>query len=134
MNAQPLDGEEIRLLTELGFVAAGAAQIRRAEEIFRALVLLRPQRAFPYVGWALAHLNVGQAQEAVSVLDRARAALGTAQDNAELVDVETFRGLALQFASRSAESRRALEWAADRQGLSSTGRFARRLLGLELVD
>lgn len=133
MSAQPLDGDEIRLLTELGFVAAGAAQLRHAEEIFRALVHLRPQRAFPYIGWALACMNAGQSQEAVAVLDRAKAAIGSAQDDAESVDIETFRGLALQLASRGAESRRALEWAADRQPLSGSGRLARRLLGLEIV-
>lgn len=134
MNPQPLDSDEIRLLTEVGFVAAGAAQVGRAEEIFSALAHLRPQRAFPYIGWAVAHLNAGQAQEAVNVLDRAKAAGRLGPDSAELVEIETFRGLALQMASRTAESRRALEWAAAREESSSTGRLARRLLGLELVD
>ena len=96
MNQPPLDGAEIRLLTELGFLAAGAGQLDRAEDIFRALVHLRPRRAFGYVGWAMAYMNTGRLQEAVSVLDRAKLAMKDNTDIAETVEVEAFRGLALQ--------------------------------------
>jgi hypothetical protein len=133
MPRQPLDSGEIRLLTELGFVAAGGADVDRAAEIFRALTHLRPQRAFPYIGWAMAHLNAGQSQEAIGVLESARVAIGAARDPDEMADIETFRGLALQQAGRGAESRRTLEWVAG-QAAGDAGRLARRLLGLELVD
>lgn len=133
MAATPLDASEIRLLTEIGFVAAAGAQVDRAAEVFRALVHLRPQRSFPYIGWALALLNAGRAQEAVETLDRAKVALGSARQDADLVDAEAFRGLALQQAGRSAESRRALEWAAEHDPVGSTGRLVRGLLGGERV-
>lgn len=134
MNEQPLDGEEIRLLTELGFVAAGAGRLDWAEDIFHALMLLRPQRAFPHIGLALAYMNAARSQEAVALLERARVSVDEGQDGAALADVEAFRGLALQLAGRSAESRRALQWAADRNQTSDGGRLAARLLGLELVE
>ena len=130
MNVSPLNSDQIRLLTELGFVAAGNRQLSRAEDIFRALVHLCPRRTFPYVGWALAHMNAGHPQEAVLLLDLARTVVADA-DTTEMVEVETFRGFALQLACRNSEGRRALQWAAERYGSGSSGRFARVLLGLE---
>jgi len=89
----------------VGFLAAARADVQRAEAIFGALALLRPDRSFAYVGLAMAYLNSARPEEAVGVLARGAKAV-RAQDQSELQSV---RALALQLAGRSAESLRALQ-------------------------
>ena len=115
-----LQTEEIKLLTEIGFVAAGRGDVKHATIIFAALQRLRPQRAFAYVGQALALMNALRHDEAAVLLDRAAEHV-LASEQAEL---NVFRGLALQLAGRSSESVRALQAA-------SSLRIARMMLGLE---
>lgn len=126
---QLLTPEDIRLLTEAGFIAAGRADIQRAECIFGALQRVRPKRAFAHVGWSTALLNVGRAAEAAQVLERARSGVAPGED-ADTVDA--FLALALQLDGRSSESQRVLQSllqaavpGADNDGL----RLARRMLG-----
>ncbi len=104
------DPTDIRLLTEVGFLAAALGDIRRAQVIFRALERVRPAAHFPYVGMAAALMNAGKPDEAVRELDRGLKAVVDPQDQAEL---QAFRGLALQLAGRTSESRRALALAGD---------------------
>ncbi|MCF8161247.1 MAG: hypothetical protein K9J76_11120 [Polaromonas sp.] len=92
------------MLTEVGFLAAARADVKRAEAIFGALALLRPERSFAYIGLAMAYLNSDRPEEAVALLARGTQAV-RAQDQGELQSV---RALALQLAGRSAESLRAL--------------------------
>ncbi|HSV44835.1 MAG TPA: hypothetical protein VLJ58_03500, partial [Ramlibacter sp.] len=113
-----LPPEDIKLLTEVGFLASARADVRRAETVFGALEQLRPDAAFPYVGAATALLNAGRAEEAVAALDRGLAADGQ-RDAGEL---QAFRGLALQLAGRASESVRAMRAAGDT-------RLARAMLG-----
>lgn len=63
-----LKSNEIRLLTAIGFMSARTGLIEQASKIFESLLILRPQKAFPYVGLALSNLCVGQPERAVAIL------------------------------------------------------------------
>jgi len=121
-TAVVLSADEIRLLTEIGFVAAGRGDVPRARQVFEALAVLRPQRAFPRIGLAVALLNAGQAREAVEVLERA-----PLQDAEERAMLDAWRGFALQLAARRGESLRVLSRVAAGQGEAAA--LARSLLG-----
>jgi hypothetical protein len=108
-NAPQLCAEDVRLLTQAGFLASGQGDVGRARRIFNGLALARPGRAFHAVGLALAFLNAARTAEAVQVLAQAEAA-----DADERETLDAWRGLALQLDGRADESRRLL---------------ARRLLG-----
>ena len=103
------ESNDIRLLAEVGFLAAARGDIRNAEAIFRGLERVRPAANFPYVGLAAALMNGGRLDEAVQVLDRGLTSVGP-QDQAEL---QAFRALVLQLGGRTSESRRALVLAGD---------------------
>lgn len=99
-----LDSADIRLLTEVGFLAAGRGDVVRAEAIFGALARVRAERSFAYVGLALCYLNAGRADDGARLLER-HADFVVAEDRAEM---HAFRALVLQLAGRHSESRRAL--------------------------
>lgn len=101
MNA--LLPEEIKLLTEVGFLAGARGDLKSARKIFGALEMGRPHAPFPYVGLAMALLNRRQHDEAVLTLDRGLRLV----DPAEASSLHAIRGLALQLAGRTAESERA---------------------------
>lgn len=114
----------------MGFIAAGRADVPRAECIFGALQHVRPARAFAHVGLASALLNAGRPAEAAQGLERALARLAPGEDGDT---VRAFLGLALQQDGRSSESQRVLRDLlsqappdADNGGL----RMARRMLGM----
>jgi len=123
-----LDREDIRLLVEIGFLAAGRGLLSQAEAIFTAVLLLRPDKAVGYVGMAMALLNAGRAADAIICLQEARLPTGEEDDL-----VRAFQGLALQLDRRAFESvglLRALAY----QPLPAAGAtegmlLARRLLG-----
>ena len=119
---EPLDPAAIRMLTEVGFLAAARREVRRAERIFGALEIARPRAAFAYVGLAATYLNAGRPEAAISVLDRGLR-IAEAQEHG---DLHAFRGLALHAAGRTAESVRALQCAGDIP-------LARRMLGEQEV-
>ena len=101
----PLQPEEIRLLTEVGFLAGARGNIKAARSIFGALERCRPLAAFPYIGMAMALLNVKCHDEAVRVIDRALAIVS----DSEVSDLQAVRALALRLAGRSWESERAIQ-------------------------
>lgn len=118
-----LEADDARFLAEVGMLAAGAGDLKRADAIFGALRLLRPARAYPLVGLAVARLNTGRAADAARLLEDARL-----DDAEERALVQAWRGLALQLAGRSAESRRLL---AETAALPGEGaELARHMLGL----
>jgi hypothetical protein len=120
-----LEAVQARLLTEVGFLAAGRGDVARADAIFGALRLWRPGRAYPWLGLAVARLNAGRADEAVRVLE------GVDCDDAEdTALLQAWRGLALQLAGRLAQSRQVLEKVAEGEGPGPC--LARSLLGLSL--
>ena len=118
-----LESSDIRLLTEVGFLAAARADVKRAEAIFGALALLRPDRSFSYIGLAMAYLNTHRPEEAVAVLAQG-AKVVRAQDQGEL---QAVRALALQLAGRTAESLRALQAA-------GPNRLAKTMLGHSIIE
>lgn len=129
-----LTAEEIRLLTALGFVAAGRGDVGRAERVFKGLRAVRPTRAFPYIGLAMAYMNVRRVDDALQVFNEAAQALGipdtedsTLKD--ERVELRAFRGLVLQLAGRHHESQLDLHASVAGQGPGAT--LARRMLGVD---
>ena len=121
------DKEDIQLLTQTGFLAAGRGDVPRALRIFEALVVLRPDHAFGFIGIASALMNAGRATEAVQRLQSVRLPPGAETDM-----LEAFLGLALQLAGRVSEShyllRRTVRHARP-DGLTEGARLAARLLG-----
>lgn len=118
-----LDSAEVRLLTEIGFLAAASGDATRAQAIFLALQRLRPGRAFPLVGLAVSKMNAGYANEAVLLLEQAQAG-----DEAERNVMDAWRGLALQLAGRAGESKSLLMKLALTEGDGAI--LARSLLGI----
>src|SRR5690606_30787291 len=88
-----LGADDARFLAEVGMLAAGKGDLGRADAIFGALRLLRPDRAYPLVGLAVARLNAGLAAEAARLLEDARL-----DDPEERAVVQAWQGLALQLA------------------------------------
>lgn len=118
-----LEADDARFLTEVGMLAAGRGDVSRADTIFNALRRVRPGRAYPLVGLAVARLNAGRVAEAARLLEDAGFS-----DPEEQAVVRAWCGLAMQLAGRGAESRRALADAAALPG--EGGALARRMLGL----
>lgn len=100
-----LDSAEVRLLTEIGFLAAAKADTRRAELIFASLELLRPQGVFVYAGLAFAYLNAALYQQCLAVLDRGLLRMESDPDKQVL---QAVRALAFNWAGHASESTRAL--------------------------
>lgn len=141
----PLQSDDVRLLTELGFVAAAAGLQAQSSTMFTALLRLRPERAFPYIGLATGHLNEGQAEQAEAILLRGSQVLG--QQGPDPVDAQAvadwledrallaaFQGLALQLSGRSAQARQALQHCLDIQAHGPGARMARVMLGQAAPD
>ena len=76
----PLTSNEIRLLAELGFMAAASGQVAAATEIFEALIRLRSTKAFPYVGKSVALLYVGSFTAAIELLAASTQVVETDQE------------------------------------------------------
>jgi hypothetical protein len=128
MQRFPLEQHEVRLITAIGFLAAGAHRVSLGGRIFGALVALRPHRAFGYIGWAMTYLNGGRTEEAVTVLERATA-LVPSERKEERTQISAFLGFALQLAGRPDQARRVLRDAAEGSSVVVV-RFAQRLLGM----
>ncbi|CAB3875898.1 hypothetical protein LMG3328_03034 [Achromobacter ruhlandii] len=120
-----LDADDARILAEVGFLAAGRGDVPHADAIFQALRALRPGRAYPWLGLALARLNAGSADEAVRLLEQ-----GEASAAGERALLAAWRGLALQLAGRKAESTRVLQACAQGAAGDEGAALARSLLGL----
>ncbi|MBB1625144.1 tetratricopeptide repeat protein [Achromobacter sp. UMC71] len=120
-----LEADDARCLAEVGFLAAGRGDVARADAIFNALRALRPGRAYPWLGLAVARLNAGRADEAVRLLEQ-----GEASAAAERGLLSAWRGLALQLAGRNAESVRLLQACADAGAGGEGAVLARSLLGM----
>lgn len=97
-----LQPEDIRLLTEVGLLAAARADRKAATAIFSALERLRPGRAFPYAGQAMAQMNARQYDAAALTLQRGQQQV----QGDDLADLRALRAVALRLAGRAAESER----------------------------
>ncbi len=105
---------EIRLLSSLGFMAARSGHVVPAIRIFEGLAVLRKDKAFPYVGLALAMICVGAYGDAAHVL-RERGLAACPGDP----EIKAYLGLALQLAGRSSEAGAMTRELAARNDLSS---------------
>ncbi len=105
---------EIRLLSALGFMAARSGHVVPAIRIFEGLTVLRKDKAFPYVGLALAMICVGAYGDAARVL-RERGLLACPGDP----EIEAYLGLALQLAGRMSEAAAVTRELQARKDLSS---------------
>lgn len=117
-----LESKEIRLLGEIGFIASGRGSVAHAKAIFSALQLVRPEKAFSYVGNAMALLNAGKYADASSLLADVRLPEGEEADT-----VEAILGLALQLEGRANESTRVLQGVVARSASSQDGNDGVRL-------
>lgn len=70
MNADqfPLTSEELRLLTQIGLLAATSAYAVPAIRLFEGLRKVRPEQDFFLIGLAVARLAIGAFQDAVRIL------------------------------------------------------------------
>lgn len=122
---------DVQMLTQIGFIAAGAGDIRRAKAIFSGLQAVRPERAFAWVGEATAWMNAAQPAEAVRCL---RAFQG--QSGAEHDMVQAFLGLALQLDGQMQASVRTLQASAYQSVSPATEgmQLARQILGSDSLE
>ena len=67
----PLTSDEIRMISDLGFLAASNGLVVPGIRIFQSLIKLRRYHAFPYVGMAMCKVFVGAYQAAIDVLFQA---------------------------------------------------------------
>lgn len=120
----PLAGNEIRLLAELGFMAAASGQVANATEIFDALIYLRPKKAFPYVGKSIAFLYVGLIIAAVDLLSVASQVVETDQEQ-----IWIYLALAFQRMGDVGKARKILDYLLDSGELSEVDAiFAKSIL------
>jgi hypothetical protein len=135
-----LSSSDVRLLSDIGFVAACSSQRERAVQIFQALTLFRPLKAFPYLGLAVANLNAKKPAEAILALALGKRVLAAAPIQSDDVKEDyamlgVFEGLAAQADNRRIEGLKLIEGALD--GAPSSGpayRLGQRLLGLGATD
>lgn len=99
-SADEFAPDVVRLLTEVGYLAAGSGRTAQALTIMEGLKVMRPRRAAAYVGIALAHLNAGRPAEAVRALrDQGLTAVGPD----EIDTIRAFLALSLQLDGRPRE-------------------------------
>jgi hypothetical protein len=98
-DLEGMGSEQIRMLAAIGFMAARSGLIVPAVRIFEGLAVLRPNKAFPFVGLSLAHICVGSHAEAIQIL--IQRGLKVCPDDPELV---AYLAVALQLAGRTAEA------------------------------
>lgn len=94
-----LCSEEIRLLVDVGFVAAGLGLVPQAQAIFDGLRLFRPDASFADIGISTALMNAGQADEAVRFLQRRHDRVSPSDQT-----LQVFLGVAMRLAGRTGES------------------------------
>lgn len=133
MHPPLLEPQDIRLLTEIGMLGAGAGAPLAApvEQLFSALMVLRPDRDFPYIGQAVACFNQGRPDQAVAVLERG---LSLAQAQADRDLLSAFLGLGLLMARRTAEGQRRLQQLLQGDCEPGARRMACALLGLPVQE
>ncbi|MFY8102754.1 MAG: tetratricopeptide repeat protein [Ramlibacter sp.] len=96
--------DEIRLLAQVGLMAANRSDIESAKKIFAAVEQERPKASIAFVGLAIAHLQAGDLQGSVRCLER-----GLAQvDAADRPELHAFLALAYRLGGLHDRSEKAL--------------------------
>ena len=135
-----LTASDIRLLSDIGFVAACSSQRERAVQIFQALTLFRPLKAFPYLGLAVANLNAKKPQEAIQSLALGRRVLGAATEPSpdlreDFAMLGIFEGIAAQADKRRTEGLRLIKSALEQAPEGGpAARLGKRLLGVDQLE
>ncbi|MEY2617688.1 MAG: hypothetical protein RL522_690 [Pseudomonadota bacterium] len=97
--------EEIRLLAQIGLMAANHADVESATRIFAAIELVRPRHSVVFIGPAIASLQAGATPEAIRCLER-----GLAQvDAADRTELQAFLALAYRLCGLQGRSDNALK-------------------------
>lgn len=107
MQDMLLNHEQVRVLAQIGLMAARRCDTDTAEVIFAAIVRSHPDRSIAYAGQAMARLAVGRLADALFAADRGLR-MARLEDHA---DLHAIRGLVLKAAGRQAESDAALRQA-----------------------
>ncbi len=102
-EASPITSEEVKLLAQIGFLAATSGYVVPAIRLFEGLRVLRPGQAFPFIGLALARMTVGAFQDAARVLREE--GLRAVPENEE---IQIYLGLALALAKQPQDAQRLL--------------------------
>lgn len=102
LNEIELSVQEIKWLTEIGFIAPQLKQAKVALTIFHALLLCRPDQDFPYIGLATTYLGMGKHSEAIVLLEK------TLLQHPDSAEVKSLLAMALKFAQRNREADRLL--------------------------
>ena len=90
--------EAVRMLMEIGMMAANNGMHKQAFEIFDGIEAVRPDAEYGPLGVALIHMNLGEYDQAVAVLKE-----GALQRNPESAEAKMFLALALRLADRAGE-------------------------------
>lgn len=101
--------DELRLLAQLGLMAATRRKDSAATAIFAAIEVARPQSSITFVGPAMNHLCAGRLIEAIRCLERGLEVVGI-PDRPELYSL---LALAYHFEARPSQCERALAQAGD---------------------
>ena len=104
-----LHSEELRLLAQLGLMAAGQRDESAAIAIFSLIELARPQAAYTFIGPAMNHLYAGRCIDAIRCLERGLEMVA-AEDRPEL---HALLAVACRFDMRHGQCERALAQAGD---------------------
>ena len=91
--------ETVKLLTEIGFMAAAHCRVKEATTIFEGLQAMRPDSEYPAIGLAVAQLSGKHFDQAIKLLRENALA-----KNPDSADAKSFLGLALKMAGRTSES------------------------------
>lgn len=105
----PISHDDLKLLVEVGMLAATRGEITAAKAIFSAIEHVRPEAAASYAGPAVAYLFRGRPADAAEQLRRGLAKVPP--DDRQPLQV--LLGLALQLDACNAESLKVLRGAGD---------------------
>ena len=97
----------VKLLSEIGFMAAARCRVQDATTIFEGLQAARPDSEYPAIGLAVAQLSGKNYDQAIKLLRENALA-----KNPDSADAKSFLGLALKMAGRTSESDTVLKEAA----------------------
>ena len=130
-----LQASDLRLLTEIGMLGAGAGASLSGctRSLFEGLMTLRPARDFGYIGLACSHLNHQRPEDAVRVLEqglRIMDSSGAEPQGEDVAMVKAFLGMALLMARRTAEALALLESVCNSTQHLPALRMSQGLLGL----
>ena len=98
-----IDSKLLKLMMEIGFLAADKGQLAEAETIFYGVSKARPNSAYPYVGAGYVAMNKNEFEKAIAILRNA-----PHQDAKEKELSGGFLGMALKFAGYNEEAHRLL--------------------------